>query len=197
MIYTDGKGSLDEIKNSSPLKKGLKSNIYVANHFTMNDITAVGIDASFTGILGKEHRAFNPVCTSGVLTEECDNTNTQTLLSAHSDMTTFNQNNCTPTTCPGAPPSLGTGLDYLPEEAPTQPFYQFTCYDRMFDVKARIRVIVRSWDFRTSEIGKTSWSYSGGFESSFPSHKHDFGIFQDFTTGIAPSFGEGYPGANE
>ena len=170
IAYVSGTGSIGEIKVPSPMSRGKKSNIWMSNHYTHASVSSETT----------HHRAFDSdTAATGV--------DAKSNIVAAADVAAYNT-------------GAGTATDYTTAAAAAQPYYEFNCYDRQFEIKARIRLIVRSWDYRTNVIGTAAnWSSSSDSETAFPSLKHDKSTFHDFKVQIngPTSFSEGYPMSNE
>ena len=157
MHYISAVGENAVYTVASPISKQFVSNIYLANYF----------DASTTN--------------------------------GYNDTTTYPpayypSNALIPTTPPppggGLPPditvpTMTAGVYQAPnqtEALPSQPFFQYTCWNRDKEAIARIRVMVRSWD-TTGEIGVAT-SYGPNNNQENPpfngSPMHDYYIWYDF-----------------
>jgi hypothetical protein len=76
--------------------------------------------------------------------------------------------------------SFSDGTSYMTASGSLNPYYEYACLDSDYDVLARIRLFVNSWDTLAGWTS-TSGPYSGGAEAGFPEYpKHDFAVWEDF-----------------
>jgi hypothetical protein len=78
----------------------------------------------------------------------------------------------------------------------TEPFYSFTCFNRNREAKARIRLMIRSWDFEGMTNVAGGYVPTPGTEPSYGGAYHDYEIWEDFK-GAAATYMQGYPGGSE
>jgi hypothetical protein len=91
--------------------------------------------------------------------------------------------------------------DHINFNAKIEPFYSFTCFNRNREAKARIRVMIRSWDVAGFTNVGTSYSPTTGTEPSYGGPYHDYWTWETFKADPSvpppPAYRLGYPGILE